>query len=128
VSEASDVVSKPARLDRGVIPIMVLLAAVGGSLWLGFWWRDREAAEQLAVLNKINQIERVFTERANALAASSSRDNEAALRAMERMEGRILAAIEAAGHRVSAIERDVREWVALLDAQNGALVVPKFGK
>lgn len=125
--EGSDVVSKSKRLDRSAISITVACVVVAAAASGGFWLRDREASKDERMLLRLNEVERVFAERAN-LAAASARQEAADLRLLiEKTEARILAAIQNAGERVSFLERDIKSWVELLDAQN-TITVPAFGK
>ena len=127
MSEGSDVISRPARLDRGTIGIAVLILSIAASLRLGVWWGDSQASAETGMTKQLNNLERVFTERDNLRAKSLIEEMGKIRLEMQQATATLLTAIHASGERVSLMDRDIRTWVALLDAQN-TITVPAFGK
>lgn len=125
--EGSDVITKPSRLDRGTIGVAVLILAIAGSLRLGIWWGGDRAEVESGTAKQLATMERVFTERANQVAASQIAELGKIRLDIQSATAQLMAAIQASGERVSLLERDIRTWVALLDAQNPTLTTPHFG-
>src|SRR6187549_1135741 len=105
------------RLERGAIGIMVACGLIVGGITSAWWFRDREATREIAelhaeadrekaVIERITDIERVFSERAN-LSAASAAANFAELRlSLQVSTAQLLAAIDKVVESLARVKSD----------------------
>ncbi len=127
---------------------MVACGLIVGGITSSWWFRDREATREIAelhaeadrekaVIERITEVERVFSERANSAAASAAA-NFAELRlSLQVSTAQLLAAIDKVGESVARVKSDhdalqlvaitrdrLAAWAMTLDTLNPDLVVP----